>query len=91
MKFIYEGGTRTFRGYFFWNGKPVDVTDKATLAAIEKEYGFRRYEKVEETKSAAPVLVTPQKSQEPVANGCPKCGKPLKAQGAHFHIRACGK
>ena len=20
---------------------------------------------------------------------CPKCGKPLKARGQHFHIRAC--
>ena len=41
MKYIYEHGARTFRGYFFWNGKPVDVTDRATLQAIQKEEGFK--------------------------------------------------
>ena len=46
MKYIYDGpgGCRTFRGYFFWNKRPVNVTDRATLAAIEREPDFRRVE-----------------------------------------------
>ena len=43
MKYVYDG-VRTFRGYFFWNGNPVDVTDRATLEAIQKESGFRKVE-----------------------------------------------
>lgn len=44
MKYVSDEQYRTFRGYVFWQGKPVDVTDKATLAAIQREPGFRRYE-----------------------------------------------
>ena len=79
MKFIYTGGTRQFRGYFFWDGKPVDVTDRGTLAVIHKERGFVMVEdeKVEEPK-------TP----ETPALGCPRCGK-VFPRGQHLHDRHC--
>ena len=75
MKYIYENGVRTFRGYFFWNGNPVDVTDKATLAAIEREKGFRRVddEKVEEAKAAAAPVLEPR----PILHVPAKHGWPL--------------
>lgn len=89
MKYIYEDGVRTFRGYFFYDRKPVNVTDRATLDAIKREKGFVEYEEVEETKAAAPVLAHAENAPAPVANACPKCGRALHAKGAHFHIRRC--
>ena len=57
MKYVYDG-VRTFRGYFFWNGNPVDVTDRATLEAIQKEIGFR---KVEEPQPVEKPATQPQR------------------------------
>lgn len=75
MKYIYENGARTFRGYFFWNRQPVDVTDRATLKAIEREEGFRRVEdeKVEEAKAAAAPVLEPR----PILHVPAKRGWPL--------------
>ena len=53
MKYVYDG-VRTFRGYFFWNGNPVDVTDRATLEAIQKESGFRKVEEVVPVEKPSP-------------------------------------
>lgn len=54
MKYIYEHGVRTFRGYFFWNGNPVDVTDRATLEAIKHESGFRQVEEAAPVEKPVP-------------------------------------
>lgn len=54
MKYIYEHGVRTFRGYFFWNRNPVDVTDRATLEAIKRESGFTRFEEPAPVEKPAP-------------------------------------
>ena len=83
MKFVYDGpGARTFRGYFFWNRNPVEVTDRATLAAIEREPEFRRID--EERQDALQ-----DATKEEKVNGCPKCGRALPTRGAHNHIRFC--
>lgn len=44
MKYAYEGEYREFRGYVFWRGKPVTITDQGTVEALEKEPHFRRIE-----------------------------------------------
>ncbi|MGB1215600.1 MAG: hypothetical protein ACPG4X_19675 [Pikeienuella sp.] len=31
----------------------------------------------------------PAVTDKPVDGKCPKCGRELKARGAHFHIKAC--
>lgn len=70
MKYVYEHGARTFRGYFFWNRNPVEVTDRATLQAIQNEEGFKVFE--EEVKAAArQILHVPAKRGWPL-------GKPRK-------------
>lgn len=79
MRYVYLGPYREFRGRVFAHGKPVDIDDKATLDAIKREPDFKVYEEIS----------SPEKSPEPVANACPKCGRELHAKGAHFHIRAC--
>ncbi len=60
-QFVYMGGLyREFRGYVFANMRPVTITDRATLEAVEKDKSFRRVEdeKVKETPApqARPIL-----------------------------------
>jgi len=62
MKFVYEGPYTQFMGRMFAFGKPVEVTDRATIAALEKRSDFR---KVEEKTEKLPDV-------------CPKCGKTVK-------------
>lgn len=82
MKYVYTGGQYAeFRGHVFWNNKPVDIRDKGTLAEIAKRQDFMP---VEEAPEVEEVVIPPPE------NACPKCGKVLKKQGAHFHIRRCG-
>jgi hypothetical protein len=86
MRYVYTGGPYAeYRGYVFANGQPVEIKDRATLEAIGRLHDFRRYD-----EEPAPVEA-PQPALQvvPQANSCPKCGKALKKQGAHFHIRAC--
>ena len=40
-----------------------------------------------EIKAAHPEPIMEREAT--VAHACPKCGRELKARGAHFHIRAC--
>jgi hypothetical protein len=76
VKYIYENGARTFRGYFFWNSKPVEITDRATLQAIQKEDGFKVFE-----EEPAPVMVANP-------DACGKCGKVVK-QGRYMLEKFC--
>lgn len=85
MRYIYTGGPYAeYRGYVFANGQPVEIKDRATLEAIGRLHDFRRYE-----DEPAPLTAIESVSTK-VENACPKCGKALKKQGQHFHIRACG-
>ena len=44
MRFVFEGDYAHFRGYVFAHRKPVDVTDKATIAALQQMRNFRKVE-----------------------------------------------
>lgn len=84
MKFACTQPYRTFRGYVFVKGNPVDVTDRGTLEIIGRYPEFKRIEDNHEEKIEAPAekVLT-------ASNACPKCGKALKKKGRHFHIRKC--
>ena len=62
MKFVYEGTYTQFMGRMFAFGQAVDISDKATIAALEKRTDFR---KVGEVKTV-------------LSDECPKCGKTVK-------------
>ena len=84
MKYVYTGGPyREFRGRVFANGQPVDITDRGTLEAIKRAHDFVAV--LDDEPLPEEIVVEPQAPE----NACPKCGKALKKQGAHFHIRAC--
>jgi hypothetical protein len=44
MKYVYNGKYTQFMGRQFAYGKPVDITDRATLEALAKRPDFSRYE-----------------------------------------------
>ena len=96
MKYIYTlGPWKEFYGYIFWDGKPTEVTDRATLERLQKEDGFKAVE-VEE------VPIQPQETQDgevqegqgqassPVLKGkeCNKCHK-LIPRGWYMHQKWC--
>lgn len=79
MKYIYNGTYTQFMGRMFAFGKPVDVTDKATMEALDKNPDFR---KVEDEKVQAPQAKTLLKDE------CPICGKVVK-RGKFMHQKYC--
>ena len=83
MRFVCSEPYREFRGHVFANFKPVTITDRGTLEAIRLISVFKEYVDEPEKNEA------PAKAAVLDSNVCPKCGKPLKAQGRHFHIKAC--
>ena len=76
MKFVYEGTYTQFMGRMFAFGREVEVTDRATIAALEKRSDFRKVEKIEETAV--------------LADECPTCHKIVK-RGKFMHQKYCGK
>ena len=51
-----------------------------------------RFHALSVVNTPSPIIVEAPCDVEPPTNdgtSCPKCGKPLKRQGAHFHVRAC--
>ena len=44
MKFVYEGTYTQFMGRMFAFGQAVDISDRATIAALEKRSDFRKVE-----------------------------------------------
>lgn len=67
------------------HGNPVDITDRGTLEAIRRNPEFME---VKDEASTVPSIH--EETLPPVkVNSCPKCGKELKKQGKHFHVRAC--
>lgn len=75
MKFVYEGTYTEFMGRMFAFGREVEVTDRATIAALEKRSDFRKVEAVMEEK-------------QPLPDACPKCGKIVK-RGKFMHQKYC--
>jgi hypothetical protein len=52
-RFIYTAGNyKEFRGYLFWNGKPVTVTDPATIGALIRRPDFLHLPKEDHEEKA---------------------------------------
>jgi len=89
MRYIYTGGPyREFRGYVFVGEKPVTITDRGTLLALERMHDFKPCEErhEEEKTEAKTEVLTPAKAT--VANACPKCGRVL-SRGMFMHRKYC--
>ena len=79
MKYRYtQGPWKEFRGHVFAYGKPTEIRDRGTLAALEKEKDFEKVE--DETKEEAQAVLDPK--------ACPKCGKVI-GRGRYFHEKNC--
>lgn len=76
MKFVYQGPYIQLMGRMFAFGKPQDITDKATIAVLEKRSDFK---KVEDEKEQPKVVLSDE---------CPKCGKIVK-RGKVMHQKYC--
>jgi hypothetical protein len=79
MKFVYDGKYTQFMGRVFAFGHPVDVTDKATIMALEKKPEFRKVADEKEIKET---------TQAVLSDECPKCGKTVK-RGKFMHQKHC--
>ena len=66
---------RHFMGRLFPNYQPVEVTDRATIEALEKHRDFVKVEEVEEKTELLPDV-------------CPKCGRTVK-RGKVMHAKYC--
>ena len=79
MKYVFtEGPYREFRGYVFANGKPVTITDRGTLEAIQKDNSFRRFEDGEgQRKETAEEVLTERPVLHVAKRGWP-AGRPRK-------------
>ena len=99
MKFIcITEPYRHFRGWLFAYGKPTDVTDRATIAALERHPDFMRVDEKPSEEGLEEGATTPL--PDPVASSlgdpgkpkipdiCPKCGKTVK-RGKFMHQRFC--
>ena len=81
MKFVYSGQYTQFMGRVFAIGKPEEITDRATIMALEKNQEFRKVEVIEDEK----VQETPKTV---LSDECPKCGKVVK-RGKFMHQKHC--
>jgi len=80
MKFIYTAGPfKQYLGRMFAFGNPQEVTDRATIAALEKHPDFRKVED-EKEEDQAPKAV--------LSDTCPKCGKTV-TRGKVMHQKWC--
>lgn len=77
MKYVYEGQYREFRGYVFANGKPVTITDRGTLEAIQKDNSFRRFEDEGQRKETTEEVLTERPVLHVAKRGWP-AGRPRK-------------
>lgn len=86
MKFIYtKGPWKEFYGYVFYDGRPTEVTDRATLERIQKEVDFQLYKESEDEEVEEEAV-----PQTGVLKGkeCSKCHK-LIPRGWYFHQKNC--
>lgn len=79
MKYAYNGKYTQFMGRVFAFGKPVDITDRATLIALDKNPDFRKVEDEKKQETA---------QTEVLSDECPKCGKIVK-RGKFMHQKHC--
>ena len=86
MKYVYSGMYTQFMGRVFFNGNAVDITDRATLEAIQKRPDFRRLE--DEKKDQAPTEKVLKVLIVLMPDECPKCGKVVK-RGKFMHQKFC--
>lgn len=76
MKFICTTENyRHFMGRLFIYKQPTEITDKATIAALERNPDFMKVEAKEPEKAVIP-------------DECPKCGKVVK-RGKVMHAKWC--
>lgn len=78
MKYVYDGEYTQFMGRQFAFRKPVEITDKATLQALEKNPHFRKV-KDEEIQEAPKAVLSDE---------CPKCHRIVK-RGKFMHQKHC--
>ena len=80
MKFVCTTSNfRHFMGRLFANGLPTEVTDRATIMALEHNQDFK---KVSDEKA---IQETPKAV---LSDECPKCGKVVK-RGKFMHQKHC--
>ena len=84
MKYVYNDTYTQFMGRVFAFGKPVEITDKATIEALDKNPSFRKVEVIEDEK----VQETPKTVLSVLSDECPKCGKVVK-RGKFMHQKHC--
>ena len=89
MKFICQDYYRQFWGYLFYNHKPTDVIDPATIERCLKDRAFSPFE----ASVPANVETPPKVSTIPPKEGwdgdkCLKCGKSFR-RGKFFHAKYC--
>jgi len=85
MKYVFTGGPYTqFMGRTFAFGKPVDVSDNATLKALEGRRDFAQYVEAPAQEEPSPLPVV----QVVNMDACPKCGKSL-GRGKYMHVKFC--
>lgn len=80
---------RTFWGISFEEGRPVVIPDAATITRCRADPAFMEMVEAQPfvQRDEQVVVHAPALAVDPDA--CPKCGKTLKKQGRHFHIKAC--
>ena len=88
MKFVYSGQYTQFMGRVFAFGKPVEITDRATIMALEKNQEFRKVEVIEDEKEEQAPPQTVLSVLSVLSDECPKCGKVVK-RGKFMHQKHC--
>lgn len=79
--YIYNGNYREFRGYMFWNGTPVEITDLGTQEEIKKDKSFVLVDEKSLGEGTQPALSYDGPT-------CPKCYRHFR-RGLAMHIRFC--
>lgn len=79
MKYVYDGKYIQVMGRMFAFGKPVEVSDMATMRILDARPDFRRYESEKEE---------PRRQKAVLSDECPKCGKIVK-RGKVMHQKWC--
>ena len=79
MKYVYNGKYTQFMGRMFAFGNPVEVTDRATIQALEKNPDFRKVEDEKKQETAETTVLSDE---------CPKCHKIVK-RGKFMHQKYC--
>jgi hypothetical protein len=88
VKYIYtKGPWKEYYGYVFYNYRPTEITDNATLERIKKEQDFQQF--IEEPENGE-IEEGQGQASTPVLKGkeCPKCHQ-LIPRGWYMHQKWC--